>query len=53
MTNEDLRKMLTNYYGTAMSSGNPMALIELSQAQSADDETLLQMADRLGWIEED
>lgn len=35
MTNEELRKALMDYYGTAMGSGNPMAVIELSQAESA------------------
>ena len=52
MTNEELRKALMDYYGTAMSSGNPMAAIELSQAESASDEKLIQMADELGWIKE-
>ena len=53
MTNEELRKALMDYYGTAMSSGNPMAVIELSQAESASDEKLIQMAGEMGWIKED
>lgn len=53
MTNEELRKALMDYYGTAMSSGNPMAVIELSQTESASNEKLIQMAGELGWIKED
>ena len=43
--NEDkLRKDLIDYYGTAMSNGFPMAVIDLGKAERATQEELLKMA---------
>lgn len=44
-----LRDDLEDYYGTAMCSGLPMAVIELSQAQSASPQELVDMALREGF----
>ena len=44
-----LRDDLEDYYGTAMFSGMPMAVIELSQAQSASPQELVDMAQRAGF----
>ena len=52
MTKEERRKVLTDDYGTAMSSGNPTAVIELSQAQNASEKELVRMADQLGGMKE-
>ena len=44
-----LRNDLEDYYGTAMCSGLPMAVIELSQAQSASPQELVDMARQAGF----
>ena len=41
---ERLRNDLMNYYGTAMMSGFPMAVIDLSKIQNASDEELIKIA---------
>ena len=43
-----LRDDLEDYYGTAMFSGMPMAVIELSQAGTASPQELVDMALRAG-----
>lgn len=45
---DDLRKKLKDYYGTAMFSGNPMAVIDLSRVDSANDEELEKLANKAG-----
>ena len=45
---EKLRNYLINYYGTAMSSGFPMAVIDLSDVESASDDELIEIANSLG-----
>ena len=47
---EQLRKKLEDYYGTAMCSGFPMAMMELEEVRRASDEEIIQMAQRLGKI---
>ena len=44
-----LRDDLKDYYGTAMFSGMPMAVIELSQAETASPQELVDMAQRAGF----
>ena len=41
---ERLRRDMEDDYGTAMSSGFPMAMMELSEVESASDRELIQMA---------
>ena len=43
---DKLRKDLTDYYGTAMSNGFPMAVIDLEKAERASDEELVEMAEK-------
>lgn len=45
---EDLRKELKDYYGTAMFNGNPMAVMELSQVDTASDAELERLARQAG-----
>ena len=44
-----LRSDLEDYYGTAVFSGLPMAVVELSQAQTASPQELVDMAQRAGF----
>ena len=44
-----LRDDLEDYYGTAVFSGMPAAVIELSQAQSASPQELVDMARQAGF----
>lgn len=44
-----LRDDLEDYYGSAVFSGLPMAVVELSQAQSASPQELMDMARRAGF----
>jgi hypothetical protein len=44
-----LRDDLEEYYGTAVFSGMPMAVVELSQAQTASPQELVDMARRAGF----
>ena len=41
---ERLRKYLLDYYGTAVFSGMPMAIINLSKIEKASDSELIQIA---------
>ena len=43
-----LRRDLMDRYGTAMFSGFPMAVMDLSKVERASDEELLHIADREG-----
>lgn len=45
----ELRQDLINYFGTAMSSGNPMAIIELSNVETASEQQLIQIAIKNGF----
>ena len=40
-----LRKDLIDYYGTAMNNGFPMAVIDLSKAETASEQELIRMAE--------
>lgn len=44
-----LRNDLEDYYGTAMFSGMPMAVVELTQAQTASPRELVDMAQQAGF----
>ena len=46
---ERLRSDLRDYYGTAMFSGFPMAVMDLSKVERASDEDLLRIADKEGY----
>lgn len=46
--NDDLKNKLKDYYGTAMYSGNPMAVIELSKVETASDAELERLAKQAG-----
>lgn len=41
---DELKDALTDYYGTAMFSGNPAAMMDLSRVQNASEEELLRTA---------
>jgi len=43
-----LKKDLINYYGTAMFSGSPTAMMELSKVERAGKQELIRMAKRTG-----
>ena len=45
-----LRERLRDYYGTAMTSGFPMAMAELNEVDSMSDEEVVERAEELGWI---
>lgn len=45
---DELREAIINYYGTAMTSGFPMAIIELSEVETASSDELLEIAKRIG-----
>lgn len=47
---EALRQELMDYLGTAWASGNPMALAELSEVETAGPEQLIAIAERLGIV---
>ncbi len=46
---EQLREALKDYFGTAMCSGNPMAIMELSRVESASESELYDIARRYGF----
>lgn len=48
LNSDDLRNDLMDYYGSAMASGMPMAVIELSKVSSASDDELEDLARRAG-----
>ncbi len=43
-----LRWSLKDYYGTAMAGGFPMAMMDVSRVEKADEEELLEMAEDIG-----
>ena len=43
---EELREKLKDYYGTAMVSGNPMAVIDLSRVEDMDEEEIRREAEK-------
>ena len=43
-----LRERLRDYYGTAMTSGFPMAMAELNEVDSMSDEEVIEKAEELG-----
>ena len=45
---EKLRSDMMDDYGTAMFSGFPMAVVELSQVENASPQALIDMAERRG-----
>ncbi len=45
---ERLRHDLKDYYGTAMFSGNPMALMDVSKTEKAGEQELIRMAREAG-----
>lgn len=49
MNYHQLRSDLIDYFGTAMSSGFPMAVIELSDVERASDAELIRIARRAGF----
>ena len=49
MNYNQLRSDLIDYFGTAMSSGFPMAVIELSDVERASDAELVRIARRAGF----
>ena len=44
-----LREDLEDYFGTAMFSGNPQAMIELEKVRRASDEAIVSIAQRYGF----
>ena len=49
--NIDIRKLrnyLIDYYGTAMSNGFPMAIVNLAKIENASGDELIEIADSLG-----
>lgn len=48
LNSDDLRNDLMDYYGSAMASGMPMAVIELGKVSSASDDELEDLARRAG-----
>lgn len=45
---EEVREKLRDYYGTAMTSGFPAAVIDLGRVDSMDDEQLIKEAEKNG-----
>ena len=45
---EKLRRDLKNYYGTAMFSVSPMAVMDLSRVELTSDQELVRMAEEKG-----
>ena len=41
---EELREKLRDYYGTAMVSGMPMAVVDLAKLENMDDDEILEEA---------
>ena len=44
-----LRQDLEDYYGTAMCSGFPMAVVELTQVENASPQELVELSQRAGF----
>ena len=51
--NARLRRELEDYFGTAMFSGNPMAMMDLQRVQNASDWELRQIALQNGFDPDD
>lgn len=47
MDYDKLRRNIKDYYGTAMFSGSPMAIIELSKVERMSNEELVKLAKKL------
>ena len=47
---DELRERLIDYYGTAMYSGFPMAIIDLSRIENMSDEEIIREARKIGLI---
>ena len=47
---EELRNQLIDYYGTAMANGNPLAMMDLIQVETASEETLIDYAERNNFL---
>ena len=45
---EELKEKLKDYYGTAMTSGFPMAVFELSEVDELSDDEVMEKAESLG-----
>ena len=45
---EELREKLRDYYGTAMASGMPMAVIDLAEVDDLDDDEVREKARKNG-----
>lgn len=43
---EELREKLMDYYGTAMASGMPMAVIDLARVETMGDEDIIKEAEK-------
>ena len=43
---EELREKLKDYYGSAMASGMPMAVIDLARVENMSDEEIRREADK-------
>ena len=43
---EELREKLKDYYGTAMMTGNPMAVMDLSRVENMDEQQLREEAEK-------
>ena len=48
---QELRDKLTDYYGTAMVNGFPMAMADLNGLDRMDDEEIRELAEELGITE--
>lgn len=46
---DKLRKELVDYFGTAMFSGNPQAIIDLEKVRRASTDELISIAQRYGF----
>ena len=46
-----LRERLRDYYGTAMTSGFPMAMAELNEVDSMSDEEVIERAEEFGLVD--
>lgn len=49
---EELREKLTDYYGTAMMNGFPMAMADLNGLDRMDDREIRELAEELGLTEQ-
>ena len=45
---EELREKLTDYYGTAMMNGFPIAMADLNGLDTMDEEEIRELAEELG-----